>query len=205
MIISNKKKALARAVYSRRTLLILDDSFSGLDATSEDRIFSRLLGEQGLLRKLGVTVVLVTHAAHRLSYADHIVSLEKGGSISEQGTFDELMKSGGYVSLLTARHKSENGGGASEESTESTDPKAINPEISAESLDPPVGDLAVYNYYFDACGWTNMGIFFVLMASFAFFILFPGVCCFSCRLKSKKLILLRFVDKVLDTGSSCTG
>ena len=43
---------------------MLDDVFSGLDAISEDRIFSRLLGRSGLLRRLGTTVILVTHAAH---------------------------------------------------------------------------------------------------------------------------------------------
>lgn len=154
--------------------MIIDDAFSGLDATSEDRIFSRLLGEQGLLRKLGVTVILVTHAAHRLSYADHIIALDNKGAISEQGTFDELMKSDGYVSHLSARHKTENGGGAIEQPPLPTDPKSLVPETSAEVIDPPVSDMTVYKYYFEACGWVNTGLFFALLATHAFFLKFPG-------------------------------
>ena len=71
--------------------MILDDVFSGLDAISEDRIFSRLLGKTGLLRRLGTTVTLVTHAAHRLSYADQIIALSVQGTVSEQGTFEQLL------------------------------------------------------------------------------------------------------------------
>ena len=74
---------------------MLDDVFSGLDAISEDRIFSRLLGRSRLLRRLGATIILVTHAAHRLSYADHIISLSAQGSVSEQGKFQHLVVKNG--------------------------------------------------------------------------------------------------------------
>jgi ABC-type bacteriocin/lantibiotic exporter with double-glycine peptidase domain len=53
-------QALARAVYSRRPLLLLDDSLAGLDNLSEQHIVGRLLGPVGLLRQLGTTVVLAT-------------------------------------------------------------------------------------------------------------------------------------------------
>ena len=53
-------KALARAVYSRKELLILDDVLSGLDAKTEDTVFHALLGREGLLRRAGMTIVLVT-------------------------------------------------------------------------------------------------------------------------------------------------
>lgn len=53
-------KSLARAVYSKREVLLLDDPFRGLDAHTEDQIFHNLLGQQGLLRKSGITVVFVT-------------------------------------------------------------------------------------------------------------------------------------------------
>jgi ATP-binding cassette subfamily C (CFTR/MRP) protein 1 len=84
--------------------LILDDVFSGLDATSEDRIFSRLLGKSGLLHRLGTTVILVTHAAHRLSYADHIIALSAHGTILEQGKLVDLLADNGYVAGLAARN-----------------------------------------------------------------------------------------------------
>lgn len=53
--------ALARAVYSRAKVLILDDVLGALDVTTQRTVFLRLFGEGGLLRG-NTTVVLVTHA-----------------------------------------------------------------------------------------------------------------------------------------------
>jgi ATP-binding cassette, subfamily C (CFTR/MRP), member 1 len=167
--------ALARAVYSRSPILILDDTFSGLDAETEDSIFTRLLGKRGLLRQHGVTVLLVTHAAHRLSYADHIIALAADGTISEEGTFSELMKSGGYVSTLAARHKHEDeDAGEQSRSARDTDDAKSMPETLPEEAVRPLGDIQFYKYYFAAVGWYKTATFFVLIMSFAFFSRFPG-------------------------------
>lgn len=53
--------ALARAVYARKKLLLLDDIFSALDPKTKDKIIARLLGADGLLRKTKSTIVLITH------------------------------------------------------------------------------------------------------------------------------------------------
>jgi ATP-binding cassette, subfamily C (CFTR/MRP), member 1 len=173
----NFKQALARAVYSRRHIFILDDVFSGLDAGSEDRIFSRLLGRTGLLRNLDTTVLLATHAAHRLSYADKIIVLDARGSVCEQGSFPALMKAGGYVSGLAARHTTEADDKQKETVTltknaESSDPSQTN---AADDLNRPVGDWSIYRYYFAAVGYGNTALLFGLLASFAFFQQFPGI------------------------------
>ena len=57
-----QRVALARAVYADASLLILDDIFSGLDADTEEHIFSCLFSKQGLFRRRETTVILVTHA-----------------------------------------------------------------------------------------------------------------------------------------------
>ena len=57
-----QRVALARAVYADASLLILDDIFSGLDADTEEHIFTCLFSRQGLLRRRETTVILVTHA-----------------------------------------------------------------------------------------------------------------------------------------------
>ncbi|PVH74356.1 ABC transporter-like protein [Cadophora sp. DSE1049] len=151
--------AFSRAVYSRKQILILDDVFSGLDATSEDRIFSRLLGKTGLLRQLGTTVILVTHAAHRLSYADHIISLNSVGSITEQGNFQQLMGSGGYVANLAARHTTESENGVAEVPAAPKPPTDDTArQNAAADLNRPVGNWSVYKYYFLSAGWKNIWI-----------------------------------------------
>jgi ATP-binding cassette, subfamily C (CFTR/MRP), member 1 len=53
-------KALARAIYARRKIIILDDVFSGLDAETESKVFKNLLGSGGLLRQLHATVLLAS-------------------------------------------------------------------------------------------------------------------------------------------------
>ncbi|KAL7953907.1 hypothetical protein V8C34DRAFT_320442 [Trichoderma compactum] len=92
--------ALARAIYARRELLILDDVFSGIDKETEGLIFHRLWGSNGLLRRLQATVVLATHATHRLWYADQIFVLSAEGVPLEQGTLDGLIASNGYIASV---------------------------------------------------------------------------------------------------------
>lgn len=53
-------KALARAVYSRRSIALLDDVFSQLDAHTSASIVSKLLGPDALYRQWGITVLLTT-------------------------------------------------------------------------------------------------------------------------------------------------
>jgi ATP-binding cassette subfamily C (CFTR/MRP) protein 1 len=53
--------ALARALYARCPLLLLDDPFSSLDRKTRRRIASRLFDVEGFIRKHGVTVVFASH------------------------------------------------------------------------------------------------------------------------------------------------
>ena len=156
--------------------MILDYVFSGLDAISEDRIFSRLLGKAGLLRRLGTTVILVTHAAHRLSYANQIIALSAQGTVSEQGTFEQLLVNNGYVAGLAARHIAE----AEDTPKEKPAPmKGMGDDETARrnaaaDLDRPVGNWAVYNYYFRSAGWRNVVAWASIMIFYSVLLKFPG-------------------------------
>jgi ABC-type bacteriocin/lantibiotic exporter with double-glycine peptidase domain len=55
-------QTLARAIYSRRDILILEDVFSAMDSKTEELVTHRLFEPQGLIRTLKTTVVLVTHS-----------------------------------------------------------------------------------------------------------------------------------------------
>lgn len=67
---TNIAQALARALYSRKALLVLDDIFSGLDLRTSNLIFERVFSRNGLVRQLGMTVILATHAS-KLYYLIH--------------------------------------------------------------------------------------------------------------------------------------
>ncbi|PYH86149.1 P-loop containing nucleoside triphosphate hydrolase protein [Aspergillus uvarum CBS 121591] len=87
-----QRVSLARAIYARRSVYILDDVLSGLDATTEAKVLQRLLGPNGLLRNNGSTTVLATHAEHHAPYADHIIRLSANGEVVEQGSLSELKR-----------------------------------------------------------------------------------------------------------------
>lgn len=50
-------------MYSRPEVIILDDVLSALDAKTEAHVAEMLLGANGIFRKQGTTVILVTHAS----------------------------------------------------------------------------------------------------------------------------------------------
>lgn len=49
-------------MYSRNQIMIIDDVLSGLDWATEEIVWKRVFGPQGLLLEQGVTVILATHA-----------------------------------------------------------------------------------------------------------------------------------------------
>ncbi|KAJ4414299.1 hypothetical protein N0V82_008028 [Gnomoniopsis sp. IMI 355080] len=89
--------SMARALYLQCDLVIFDDVFSGLDASTEECIFDRVFGLHGVLKRRGTAAVLCTHAVRHLPSADHIIALGNAGSIVEEGVFDELVKDEKYI------------------------------------------------------------------------------------------------------------
>ncbi|KAF5718138.1 multidrug resistance-associated 1 [Fusarium mundagurra] len=146
----NQRLALARAIYSRAGVLILDDVFSGQDASTEEHIYRMLFSEAGLLRELGTTVVCVTNAVHRLAYADHVVALSEHGTVQHQGTFEQLKKDTDYFSGLHLRQNgAAKGDGDSSKANDKSTSAPQGPEEETESANRALGELATYGYYFN--------------------------------------------------------
>ncbi|XP_055837482.1 multidrug resistance-associated protein 1-like [Episyrphus balteatus] len=97
--------SLARAVYNNADLYLLDDPLSAVDSHVGKHIFEQVIGPNGLLAKK--TRVLVTHGITYLPQVDNIYVL-KGGEISEDGTYAELMKQKGAFSEFLIQHLTEN-------------------------------------------------------------------------------------------------
>jgi ATP-binding cassette subfamily C protein len=85
---------LARALYTRPKLLVLDEATSALDAESENQINKALERIRGK-----VTVILIAHRLNTIQHSD-IVFLVESGSVSDSGTFQNLMKSNEVVKNL---------------------------------------------------------------------------------------------------------
>ncbi|KAK7753241.1 hypothetical protein SLS62_004760 [Diatrype stigma] len=175
--------ALARAVYSRKDIVILDDVFSGMDAHTVDLVSRRLLESDGLFRKRGTTVILATHSHKLMSLADTIVALE-GGRIAEVGSPQELLSYGGYPanSNLTPRNE-----GPSREHAEETEICRVESTVAESIVSVPHtiddatngandaldtrrknGDWSVYSYYFSSSGYMMLFMFLVSMTVWVF-------------------------------------
>lgn len=55
------QKAMARAVYSRKQVIIMDDAMKGLDADTASKCFEALFGQRGVLRQSNITVIMAAH------------------------------------------------------------------------------------------------------------------------------------------------
>lgn len=166
-------------------MVILDDCFSGLDVNTEDKIFNRLLGKNGLLRKTRTTVILATHAVHRLPFADHVIALSADGQIAEQGTFQHLMAHGKYVPTLSSKRRLEEEHAATEEQPPVLEALS-NPaegrvlERAVEDANRSSGDWAIWRYYFRTTGLGNVAGYLASMLSFGIFMKMPGTCLRLC-------------------------
>ncbi|XP_051994919.1 multidrug resistance-associated protein 1 [Xyrauchen texanus] len=79
---------LARAVYRKADIYLLDDPLSAVDAHVGQHIFERVIGPNGVLKNK--TRILVTHGLSFLPQADLILVMVDG-EITEMGSYAELL------------------------------------------------------------------------------------------------------------------
>ncbi len=85
---------IARAMLSRSPMLILDEATSNVDSRTEIQI-------QQAMNELmeGRTCFVIAHRLSTIQHADTILVLQNG-TITEQGTHDELLARGGFYATL---------------------------------------------------------------------------------------------------------
>ncbi|KFY10231.1 hypothetical protein V491_07753 [Pseudogymnoascus sp. VKM F-3775] len=170
----DQKIALARALYSRKALLVLDDIFSGLDLRTSNLIFERVFSRNGLVRRLGMTVVLATHAVRLLPLADHIVVLTSSGTIEKQGRFEVLGLSNAGVHDVVGAHDTNHQNNLVDEPT-NTIPQTKSTLRNVADINRRTGDLTIYKYYWDSIGLKKGLIYLALYVGYVFFYKFPQV------------------------------
>ncbi|RDW69795.1 hypothetical protein BP6252_08815 [Coleophoma cylindrospora] len=165
--------ALARALFARSNLLILDDVFSALDQKTQRWVSERLLGNTSLVKKAGTTIVLVTHSARCLSMADQVIIIGPSGAF-KQGIYNDLIEDG---HLSSGEQEGETNSGVEEESPPEVlfeeKMAKIGADERAQDLIRKTGDIAVYSYYFKSVGalpmisFVGFVVFHVLSGSFS--------------------------------------
>lgn len=165
--------AIARALYARPQLALFDDILSALDARTSQHIITHVFGRQGLLRRHGVTVVLVTHGAHNLIVPDQVLVLEDGKILTcERPKADQMSReltgvseilSGGTSNIMT-------GSPAHDHQTMTLPANYADEDV----IDKKLGDLTNYLYYLKAAGTKNMLVYFTCLVIGAFCSQFPS-------------------------------
>ena len=86
--------AMARAFLVERSIFLLDDIFSAVDASTEKRIFEIIKG-----RYSGKTVLMITHRVSILEQMDRVIYM-RNGAVMEDGAPKELRERGGVYAAL---------------------------------------------------------------------------------------------------------
>ncbi|KAK4232106.1 ABC transporter type 1, transmembrane domain-containing protein [Podospora fimiseda] len=111
--------ALARAVYARADIYLLDDVLSAVDSHVGRHIINNVLGPKGLLASK--TRILATNSIPVLVESDYICML-KEGEIAEKGTYRQLMAMKGLVfNLMKTYGQNESNGTSPNSSPEGSD------------------------------------------------------------------------------------
>ncbi|KAG7459398.1 hypothetical protein MATL_G00210320 [Megalops atlanticus] len=93
-----QRVSLARAVYRRADIYLLDDPLSAVDAHVGQHIFDKVIGPKGVLSDK--TRVLVTHGLSFLPQADLILVMVDG-EITEVGSYTELLgRQGAFAEFI---------------------------------------------------------------------------------------------------------
>ena len=99
-----QRVAMARALASQPSLLVLDDVTSALDPTTEAVVLANLRAEVG-----GATTILVASRPSTIALADRVAYMEDGRVVAEGEHADLLVAQPGYRALVEAYARDRDG------------------------------------------------------------------------------------------------
>lgn len=149
-----QRVSLARGLFSRKPILLVDDVLSGLDWATQRLVWDQVFGPSGLLQKQGITVVLATHALHLIEQPDSVILIGDDGPGSVvQGTLDELKEKTNIAQLISTSHKSADGETTANASSANSQKGGPDATTDTEKRDEEKlliqksGDITLYSYY----------------------------------------------------------
>lgn len=130
---------LARAVYARADIYLLDDCLSAVDQHVGRHLIDNVFGPRGLLA--GKTRVLATNSIPVLIEAD-FVTLIRDGKVVEKGTYEQLIAMKGEVANLikTANNEDEEIPSSSEDDSKEFTTSSSEESSAVIGVDVPEGE-----------------------------------------------------------------
>lgn len=160
--------SIARAVFSRAQLVVLDDSLSSLDGPTGRALLEALLGESGLFKQNHTAVVISSNMIDCVDFADQYVVLEDEGqvSVSTPGNDPEIRSRLEWLFRPESTGTS-NDPGSAEEADGSQSPSNTTPESGPQDADDKLrqqGGLSLYSFWLKFAGsMTFTGWLFLII------------------------------------------
>ncbi|PWY92268.1 putative ATP-binding cassette transporter [Aspergillus heteromorphus CBS 117.55] len=157
--------ALARAVFSRYSIILLDDPFSALDQAVTDGIVNKLLGSQGLFKSMRTTVLLISNSRNLYSMADRVLVIrDSNAHLEDLISFEKISD------LREASSPADTSPCATplygQQQKQSSQKHRM--EDAAEDISRRAGDVALYGYYLNAVGPCNALLMTICTATYSF-------------------------------------
>ncbi|RBA18274.1 hypothetical protein FPRO05_10569 [Fusarium proliferatum] len=167
--------ALARAIYSKATLVLLDDCLVGLDTNTERHILGEIFAPRGLLSSAPTTTILATSSPRYLPFANYIILIDADGRVVRQGTYAEIaphIEQLEHDVLQVSDHASTAREPRAQDSDELPNTAITNDIAFKKGAN---GDWAVYKWYFGVIGWMDFVVFLFLCLGFVIGVIFPQI------------------------------
>ncbi|GKZ55823.1 hypothetical protein AnigIFM49718_000989 [Aspergillus niger] len=166
--------ALARAVYSRYDMFVLDDPFSALDKTVGEHIVDRLLGPKGLFK-----------------------ATKAGGSGARLEDSSNVIKGGQLGSIVASTAGVVQNTQPSELHDKKTPGQNNRLNEAAMDLLRKTGDVAVYGYYVNAVGHRNALLMTACTATYSFCLTFSQFTQLKVAIRSGVVLHSQLLERVL--------
>ncbi|CVL03538.1 related to multidrug resistance protein [Fusarium mangiferae] len=167
--------ALARAIYSKATLVLLDDCLVGLDTNTERHILGEIFAPRGILSSAPTTTILATSSPRYLPFANYIILINAEGRVVRQGTYAEIaprIEQLEHDVLQVSHHAATAREPRAQDSDELPNTTITNDIAFKKGAN---GDWAVYKWYFGVIGWMDFIVFLFLCLGFVIGVIFPQI------------------------------
>ncbi|KAJ6465983.1 P-loop containing nucleoside triphosphate hydrolase protein [Mycena vulgaris] len=156
-----QRLAIARAVYARADLVLLDDVFSALDGETEAHVFTSLFGPDGMLKGKASSHGRVQAAAH---VADKVIVMD-AGKITHFGSFEEVRDAGATFALASAAVEAGAGKGQVAAKQNATEATVVDEEKEEEEAwsSEQASRRGAYTFYAKCTGFIQTGSLLALI------------------------------------------
>lgn len=150
--------ALARAVYRRPSVLLLDGTLNSMDRITAEKILDNLFGKSGILRESRVTVIMTTNISSDLAMADAVYFLDGDQSMRQIDiNHDQKSYDMHVFDCLSTRDECQ--------SRKSSLTYGVDAHDGTASIGEPARPVPspYSSTYFDCVGWGGASLWFLLV------------------------------------------